>query len=414
TRRDLPGIPAGGGQTDCRLCEKIAGSHYSLVKNIDAAMTKLVVTIFKAINLFVIVLYLSACLIPVLPAGRFWMVAVLGLIFPLLFILVLLFLICWLIARSRWCLLSLVAIALSWQQLSAVVSLHGKKEFILTKNNETLRVLTWNTSSWGETSKSDGTTTNLPKMLETVKEQQADVLCFQEFWDRKSSRSSDARYSNIEEFKKMGYPYFYFAKTINDNFYRKMGVSIISKYPITDTVKFRYGEDDFAEDLIYADIQFNQQKIRIFTTHLQSVRFEQGEYSAISKIKRTDKSGLRDSKNIVRKLKNAYWYRGSQADLVKEKIKESPYPVIICGDFNDVPNSYTYFTIKGNLQDAFLKKGNGIGRTFQYLFPTLRIDYILADKNLDVEQFNRITVPYSDHYPVVADFSVKVSGIASK
>ncbi|HEV2831490.1 MAG TPA: endonuclease/exonuclease/phosphatase family protein, partial [Hanamia sp.] len=95
--------------------------------------------------------------------------------------------------------------------------------------------------------------------------------------------------------------------------------------------------------------------------------------------------------------------RYQQAELVSQKIKESPYPSLICGDFNDVPNSSTYFKIKDNYQDAFLKKGSFIGRTFRFISPTLRIDYILADKRFKVKQFQTIHVPYSDHYPVETD-----------
>ncbi|MEP7145099.1 MAG: endonuclease/exonuclease/phosphatase family protein [Ferruginibacter sp.] len=366
-------------------------------------MTKLAAKIFKLTNIFIVSLYLLACLIPVLPAGKFWVIAALGLIFPLLFLVVAFFLIGWLIARSKWWILSFVALALSWQQLSAIAGLNTEKEFTLSKTNETLRVLSWNTSSWGETSKKhSGRLEPRLLMLEVIKKQQADVLCFQEFKEKKDVHSD---YSNIQEFKEMGYPYSFFVKTVTYNARHELGVIILSKYPVTDTVKYTYGEDDFAEHLIYADIQFNRQKIRIFTTHLQSVQFEPREYSAISKIKHTDESGLKDLRTIVGKLKNAYKFRATQADFVQQKIKESPYPVIICGDFNDVPNSYTYFTIKGNLQDAFLKKGSGLGRTFQYLSPTLRIDYILADKNFKVNQFNRLKVPYSDHYPVVADLT---------
>ena len=81
----------------------------------------------------------------------------------------------------------------------------------------------------------------------------------------------------------------------------------------------------------------------------------------------------------------------------------SRHPVIVCGDFNDVPNSYTYFTVKGDLQDAFLEKGSGFGRTLRMLSPTLRIDYILADQRFKVTQYHKIEVPYSDHYPILAD-----------
>ncbi|MGN6246740.1 MAG: endonuclease/exonuclease/phosphatase family protein [Ginsengibacter sp.] len=84
-------------------------------------------------------------------------------------------------------------------------------------------------------------------------------------------------------------------------------------------------------------------------------------------------------------------------------MEKSPYPVILTGDFNDVPNSNTYFTISKNMQDVFLKKGSFIGRTFRFISPTLRIDYILADKSFKVNQMRIIHVSYSDHYPVEAD-----------
>jgi endonuclease/exonuclease/phosphatase family metal-dependent hydrolase len=102
-------------------------------------------------------------------------------------------------------------------------------------------------------------------------------------------------------------------------------------------------------------------------------------------------------------LKSGYFFRGQQSDIVRRELDKSPFPVVICGDFNDIPNSYTYSTIKGDMQDAFLEKGAGIGRTYRNLAPTLRIDYIFVDKKFKVQQVKRVLEPYSDHYPVVAD-----------
>jgi endonuclease/exonuclease/phosphatase family metal-dependent hydrolase len=99
-------------------------------------------------------------------------------------------------------------------------------------------------------------------------------------------------------------------------------------------------------------------------------------------------------------------FRSKQAELVRRELDGSPYPVILCGDFNDLPNSFTYFKIKGDRNDAFLQRGFGVGRTFASLSPTLRIDYILADKTLAVEQFKKTITPWSDHYPLVADFKL--------
>ena len=370
----------------------------------DRTMSKLAGTIFKILNVFFAGVYLLTCLIPVLPTGKFWMVSILGLGFPILFFVILLFMIGWLVARSKWFLVSLVAILISWNQV-AVVFGTNTDNFTVQKPDSTLRVFTWNLSSWGETNKNRRMTPELQvDMRAFVKAQQADVLCLQEFYDTIYKKDV----SIIKLFNNAGYKYSYFEKTVRVGWNYKTGVAILSKYPILGKGNFSFGEKDYAENLIYADIQVNNQVIRVFTTHLQSVKFDTQEYTSLRKIKNTDDPSLRESRTIISKLKVGYQYRGSQADLVNEKIRSSPHPVIICGDFNDVPNSYTYFKIKGELQDAFIQKGNKLGRTFRYISPTLRIDYIMADKKFKVHQFKRFVVPYSDHYPIVADF--KVSG----
>ena len=91
--------------------------------------------------------------------------------------------------------------------------------------------------------------------------------------------------------------------------------------------------------------------------------------------------------------------------MLREEIDRSPYPIVFCGDVDDVPNSYTYFKIKGSMQDAFLKKGFGFGRTYQFISPTLRIDYLMADKKFRIDQFTTLDYKYSEHYPLVMDIS---------
>lgn len=115
---------------------------------------------------------------------------------------------------------------------------------------------------------------------------------------------------------------------------------------------------------------------------------------------------MQNSRNIFSKLKRGYQARAIQTGIVRREIEKSPHPVIITGDFNDIPNSYTYYTIGKGLQDAFLEKGAGVGRTYSGISPTLRIDYILAGKTFEVQQFQRIVRSLSDHYPLVADFTL--------
>ena len=111
-------------------------------------------------------------------------------------------------------------------------------------------------------------------------------------------------------------------------------------------------------------------------------------------IRNAEDSMLQASRSLAKKLKDALGLRGYQADTVRRQLDASPYPYIICGDFNDVPNSYTYFHIRGNLQDAFIAKSFGIGRSYIHISPTLRIDYILPSK-----EFQGNT-KYETHIPV--------------
>ena len=360
--------------------------------------------LFITLNIFVVFIYSLVCLVPVIDAGKFWYISLLGLVFPLLFFAVLFFFISGLIVKSKWTLLSFLALIFSWQQISSVFKFYPPRSFNAVKTTNNLRLLSWNVSSWDEFNKAKrGGTSYRALMFDEVRKTNADILCFQEFLESTNPAGYEP---TIPELQKMGYPYHYFIRTqavINNT---EMGMAIFSKHAIINTGSFDFNDKGTAQQVIYTDIKFKEDTIRVITIHLQSVKFGKEEYISLNEIKHSDKEGLKDSKTIVSKLKRAYPFRKNQAEMVNEFVKKSPHPVILCGDFNDVPNSYTYFTIKGNMQDAFLEKGSGIGRTFRLISPTLRIDYIFADKKFDVTQYHRLTVPYSDHYGIMADFNI--------
>jgi len=357
--------------------------------------------IFIGINLCVILLYLFVCLVPFINTGKYWFFALPGLAFPLLFFVLFGFIIFWIIFKSKWSWISLVVLLIGFQQIQAVFAFHLPEKFSPERNANTLRILHWNVRSWDNFPDSNRNEKRyFPDMMHLLKQRNADVLCFEEYADIKNLRDSNSVTSTI---MRIGYPHYLFAETKPDEDKFARGVVIFSKYPIVQSDTFNYGENTQAEHLIYIDIKRGEKIFRIFTTHLQSVRFGNSDYESLQRLKHARDPGYHDSRTIVSKLKTAYHYRYLQAQLVKEKMAESPYPVVITGDFNDVPNSNTYFVIKGKLQDAFLKKGFFIGRTFRFISPTLRIDYILADKSFKVNQFQVIHVPYSDHYPIEAD-----------
>ena len=160
------------------------------------------------------------------------------------------------------------------------------------------------------------------------------------------------------------YPYFYYSHD-NDGDKHFIGSIIFSRYPIIDSGMVRYPRPTLPEALMYADIKVNDDTIRVYTTHLQSLQFKKSDYEKIDRIKEAEGEMVSDSKTIFSKLRTGISYRKIQADIVKKVLEDSPYPFLFCGDLNDVPNSYTYFTVRGDLQDAFLKKGFGVGRTFR-------------------------------------------------
>jgi endonuclease/exonuclease/phosphatase family metal-dependent hydrolase len=154
---------------------------------------------------------------------------------------------------------------------------------------------------------------------------------------------------------------------------------------------------EHSDGLLIADVAIGDTTIRVFNTHLETPGISKSDY--------TEQGEMKFSKSILSKLKNSYYLRNIQAQRTKTEVQKSPYPVVLCADLGDVPNSYAYFTLKSGLQDAFLKKGFGLGRTLRHTSPTLRIDFMFFDQSLTVLQFNNITgIRYSDHFPLLADF----------
>jgi endonuclease/exonuclease/phosphatase family metal-dependent hydrolase len=365
---------------------------------------KLFVThFFLFLNSLVAFLFLLVCLIPYVDAADWWVLSLLGLGFALLFLLLVLFIFFWAIVAPRYILLSLVILAIGYKSIAVFFAANPPNTFNYQKPNATIRVVSWNVARFLEQSRNNNLKSQKRlKMLDLIRQQNADVLCFQEFYHSTDS----ALYNNIDAVKALGYPYFYYSWDL-DGHKQWFGQAIFSRYPIIDSSVVHYPAPSQQETLIHADILFGGDTLRFFTTHLQSVKFKQQDYENIEEIKNREDSLLQNSRTVFQKLRQGIVLRAQQADIVKRLLSVSPYPFVITGDFNDVPNSYTYFKISDNLQDAFLKKGFGIGRTFSSLSPTLRIDHILATPHFDVQQFNRQVKSLSDHYMIVADLKLR-------
>lgn len=359
---------------------------------------------FISLNILISLLFLLACLSPFLNPHNWPIIGFLPLGVPYLVMALIFYLIFWLIVKPVRALIPFITLLIGWKQLTVIFAWHPGQTFsINNKTDSTLRIITWNVRGMYGMSKSGYVQVrNRNEIAALINKYNADVVCLQEFMDNINPKNSFG--NNIGLFTG-NCPYYVFApfQSFHQSFW---GTILFSKYPILDSGKIKF-PGAASESLIYADILKGKDTIRIFTTHLQSFQFNADDYKDLERIKEQDKQALKASENIYSKMKLAYSARGVQAIIVRNAIDKSPYPSVICGDFNDVPNSYTYFHIRGKRQDAFLAASFGVGRSYDALAPTLRIDYILPDDNFNIHQFDLVDQGLSDHHLLVTDLSLK-------
>lgn len=357
-------------------------------------------------TILVAFLFVLACLASELNPASWWFIGALSLLLPYLVIILVFAFIFWLITKPKASLIPLLALLIGWRQIKVVFSFHIFSSFETeTKGPETIRLVSWNVASmYGISQQTSNKKYDRKEIAATIQGLHPDIICLQEF---NHSETQGEHADNIGLFSE-AYPYHYFSKDVDrrNGFYQS-GSIIFSKYPIIQTRKIQYPKG-ISESFIYADILHGMDTIRIFNVHLQSYKFSSQDYQDIKSIKQQTDSTLQASYSILKKMQLAYSRRAVQAGMIRHAADSTPFPSIICGDFNDVPASYAYFKIRGaHRYDAFLKKSWGIGRTFYAIAPTLRIDYILPEQRFQVEQFDLIDENLSDHLLLVSDLSLK-------
>ncbi|MET0463810.1 MAG: endonuclease/exonuclease/phosphatase family protein [Chitinophagaceae bacterium] len=358
------------------------------------------------LNVVAAIAFLLACIAPSLDPDKWWFISFTGLGFPILLLIVVLFMIGWLFVKKRLALISAIVLIFGIRGISTLFAFHISSANGLpahSKDSSSVRIATWNVARFVEMKRNNnkGSQTRL-RMMEQIQQSNADILCLQEFFH---SRASDY-YPNLTYISRhFNYPYYFFSHD-DDGDSHYTGSVIFSRYPIIDSGLIRYPRPTLPDALMHADIKVGKDTIRVYTTHLQSLQFNSGDYERIQRISEGKDGMVSNSKAIFGKLRTAMSNRKIQSDIIAQVLGDSPYPVLFCGDLNDVPHSYTYKQIRGDMQDAFLKKGFGIGRTFSGLAPTLRIDYIFADPVFQVNGFERVVKPYSDHFMLMADIDL--------
>jgi len=320
--------------------------------------------------------------------------------------------------RKLWAFLSIVAIIICFSNVQASIGWHfGGHAPLDSKSQQlNLRVMTYNVHLFnlGEWTK-DVNTEN--KIMDLIKEVDPDILCLQEFY----MDNHDNKEPFTERISNLGYPYFQF--TQQDSYKKRriridvdkdeivnVGIAVFSKYPLENKEDIFIDPNSKYYKILSTEVQIdNKDRFNLIVCHLQSSSVKQTDIEYIDKVKAEKNLKPIDenkTKGIIKKVSESAHFRAAQANFIAQYITSKELPVIICGDFNDVPGSYVYNTISKNLEDPFIYKGWGFSNTYKYIFPTLRIDHILYDPKLwKTSSYQVIKEDYSDHYPVVVNLT---------
>lgn len=327
----------------------------------------------------------------------FWPIAFLGLGFPVTFLVLCGFLLYWLFSKNKKVIYPLILLLVLFFLSPGFFSF--KISPSKSSDEDALKVMTYNVRNF-EVYDKENSKEKRDAIIALIKEQDVDILCLQEAIDRKG-------HIQLQEMaKQTGLPNYYMevGTIAKDN--AKFGVAIFSKHNILEKTSYPFGSGGNVGTKI--DIEREHDTISVFNIHLESANIERSfyNYSSDELDSLSKKAFIARARIVSQQLKNAFKSRSTQANLIREEIKQSEHPVIVCGDFNDTPISYSYSRVRGKLKDTFRKNPIGFGGTYPDL-PLLRIDHILVSQEFDVINYKIIKEEISDHFPVVTELKLK-------
>ena len=390
---------------------------------------------FPATIVLAILLMLSGFVPTISPETNSWL-PLLGLAFPVFFVLMVLAFFYWLV-QGKWrslfalsCLLlnlGQASLYIQWNDENAgakgAVNVSSGKEDkedgggpidkeMLDMNAKLLKVITYNAQLFGlyqnESSLDIVNTEYMPAMdsfLRVLKAENADVVCLQEVYAKAGGLKALARFLKAEG----GFDYSQ-TYTLSDR--RPYGMIVLSKYLIKRWKPLSLGTNT-GNMAMWVDIEIPSEykflrnaRIRIYNLHLQSFRFAKKDYEVMQKQTQQKEIDMEGSKGIITRLRLGYQRRAQQVGIVKQSVLDCDFPKVICGDFNDIPVSYSYRQLSAGMRDAFVEAGRGLETTYKGSMPSFRIDYLLFDNPMRAVSYKSIKEVPSDHKLLVTELQV--------
>lgn len=333
-------------------------------------------------NIVLTILTFIAYVLPFLAPKVFPFLSVLTLILPFFLILNSLFFLFWLIQFKKRMFLSGLVLLMG---ITFINKFYKFSEKDLPESESDFIVMSYNVRLFNlfDWMSKDVT----PEIQTFINDKNPDIICIQEF-------------STAANIDLKVYPHRYIFMQGNKI---KTGQAIFSKFPIIDEGNLVFPDSN--NNVIFADIKKGKDIIRVYNMQLQSIKISP-DVNEISE--NIDGINQQKSQMVINRISVAFKKQQQQAEIIKNHKKDCEYPIIICGDMNNSAFSYVYRNIKGNLKDTFEEAGKGFGKTYNFKYYPVRIDYIFADVKMKVKNFQNFPeFENSDHYPLMARLSME-------
>jgi endonuclease/exonuclease/phosphatase family metal-dependent hydrolase len=364
-------------------------------------LNKLLITrILLLINFLLIISLIFAYLAPYISPAIFWPIAFFGLAFPVIVLANGIISLSWLFVRPRYALFSLMLIIAGINPLLNQYQLGFDKRVADKKG---LTIVTFNVHNFSGIHDGSSHHSIQREIFSFIRNHRPQIICLQDlpvYWpDRNLVLSGYARQLSMKS--------IYTNSTGGNTSGYFNSTALLTNYPLIDSGELSIkNHHAFA---VFNDLLIGNDTVRVYSVHLASIKLY-GEMNILTAqgLVQSRKRGIpRQIVRVIKKLRSAFISRADQAGILEANILASQYPVIVCGDFNDTPLSYTIHKIRHGLKDSFIEKGHGFGRTYIGSNVPLRIDNVFADPSFIFYKHEAVNNCLSDHLPVVTNLGLE-------
>jgi endonuclease/exonuclease/phosphatase family metal-dependent hydrolase len=348
------------------------------------------VNFLRKFNLWVVFFTLLAYAAPFISPAKVSLFLFFGLAFPWLLLANVIFVLIWSVSRIRFWWFSALTLLVGWMHLTAVFGVNfWKNTEGGAKAENTVRVLTYNTADFVMPYHKDKLA-GRNGLNNFFKQQNPEIICLQEGGD-----FYEETLGRIAAFFPFLSAYPYQSRQLGNQ------TAIYSRFPIVNEAKL--DGEKYGNGCNFADIEIGTKKVRVFTLHLTSNSVSAMAEDLAKSGEISDDDSWLEFGRMLKRVRSTGIKRTREAEFIAANIQQSPYPVIVCGDFNEIPVSYVYKTLSNNLSDAFREAAFGFSSTYNGKIPALKIDNILMSPSIEARNCKIHSVKYSDHFPMTAD-----------